>query len=648
MKVRLTESQYEKLLKLVNPNKKLVITESQYKRLLLEFTGQFTGIDEGDGIKIISNGKEFTFKVFAVLNGELLVRNLNDGRYKTQYFLFSRNAIKNKTLRAEKSNVIQKDYNDIKELTTKEKNIVWKQFVFQNVTSFQVFNDDTFKLLIDPKIDVKTGKILSNPDDKEPEEIKQIDFKDLLIRGMEPNHMYQLTFYDDSTVKFKVSDKEGSVITIDFETVSERSFVDSNTFDKNTDEYKKYEVLRDELKNATTDQEKDEIQQKISDLIKSRSTYDKNNPVELKTIKKTVYNGAIATKLITDLENSNEYKTIVKSGGLKIDLDKVVKHPNKIKVSNKEQEAKINKLNQELSLATDDNEKKRIQAELKDVDRELTLHFLNPDFDVYDKVSDGLDTFDLWIMLTYRPLLKPSKRTKVGRDKNEESKAYVKNFKFYGIKNLTIIKDKVQPSLTDKREVNDNGEYSAPVIQKSYDEILNYFNKNTNANRLILSKPNTLMRILGAKNKGILPLEALQRELGNPLRTKDNKDKFIAGHLIQFEPDFNQSDIQNENQFNKFKRLISVNQNNLPKALVKRYNVGDNHVALNMKHVDVEEGKEIMYTMFIQNDNEMPNIKLGENEYYVELNYNMNNKQAKQPIAKFKITVKDYASTKLN
>jgi hypothetical protein len=53
MKVRLTESQYDKLLKVVNQNKKLIITESQYKRLILESANQFTGIEEGNGIKII-------------------------------------------------------------------------------------------------------------------------------------------------------------------------------------------------------------------------------------------------------------------------------------------------------------------------------------------------------------------------------------------------------------------------------------------------------------------------------------------------------------------------------------------------------------------------------------------------------------------
>jgi hypothetical protein len=643
MKIRLTESQYDKLLKVVNSNKKLIITETQYKRLLLEFAGQFTTIEEGNGIKIISNGKEFTFKVFGELNGELLVRNLNDGRYKSQYFLFNKNGLKNKTLRAEKSGVIKADYNDITTLTSKEQNANWKQFIFQNVTSFQVFSDETFKLVIDPKIDTKTGKVLSNPEDKAPEEIKQIDFKDALVRGIESNHMYQLTFYDNSTVKFKVSEKEGSVITIEFETVSERSFIDSNTFDKNTEEYKKFEVLQSQLKNASTEEEKTEIEQEISILVKDREDYDKKdeNKSELKTIKKTVYNGGVATKWVGGLEDSVEYKDAKE---LKIDLSKVVKHPNKIKVANKDQEAKINKLNQELAMASTDEEKKKIQDEIKDIDRELTLHFLNPDFDVYNKVSDGIDTFDLTLMLNYRPE-SVSKKTKNGMEwsQNYDSKMYSKNFPLYGLKNLTIIKDKVLPSLTDKREVNKGDKLDLSRKEMEFKKIKDYI-YSSNASSELLRRPKGLMRLLNT-DKGVIPLETLQAELGNNLKTKDKRDKFIAGNYVAFKADFESvSKVDDAAQLETFKRLITAYGNKFPKAVVKKYTVGDNHVSLIMK--DEESG--IMYSLFIQNADEDGEEKLAEDTYNIQLKFNNNSKQAKKSIAKFKIEVKDYHATKLS
>jgi hypothetical protein len=82
--------------------------------------------------------------------------------------------------------------------------------------------------------------------------------------------------------------------------------------------------------------------------------------------------------------------------------------------------------------------------------------------------------------------------------------------------------------------------------------------------------------------------------------------------------------------------------NKLVKALVKRYTIGDNHVALNIRN------ESIMYTLFIQNNDEIGEEKLNNNEYYVELKYNTSKNEAKQSIAKFKIEVKDYNATKLN
>jgi hypothetical protein len=83
MKIRLTESQYDKLLKLVNQNKKLIITESQYNRLILEGNSQveFNKIKDGQAFKIKTSNREFEFEVIGYDNGQLLVKNTNDGRY---------------------------------------------------------------------------------------------------------------------------------------------------------------------------------------------------------------------------------------------------------------------------------------------------------------------------------------------------------------------------------------------------------------------------------------------------------------------------------------------------------------------------------------------------------------------------------------
>ena len=153
MKVRLTESQYDKLLKVVNPNKKLIITETQYKRLILESTDQFTGIEKDSAIKMIAGKNTYTFKVFADLDGELLVRNLNDGKYKTQYFLIKPDSLKNNSLITQKSKAIIYDYDDLEKFNQKEndgklKYAEFKTFTFRNLTSFEVYKDEKFDMII--------------------------------------------------------------------------------------------------------------------------------------------------------------------------------------------------------------------------------------------------------------------------------------------------------------------------------------------------------------------------------------------------------------------------------------------------------------------------------------------------------------------
>jgi hypothetical protein len=220
---------------------------------------------------------------------------------------------------------------------------------------------------------------------------------------------------------------------------------------------------------------------------------------------------------------------------------------------------------------------------------------------------------------------------------------YSKNFPLYGLKNLTIIKDKVLPSLTDKREVNKGDKLDLSRKEMEFKKIKDYI-YSSNASSELLRRPKGLMRLLNT-DKGVIPLETLQAELGNNLKTKDKRDKFIAGNYVAFKADFESvSKVDDAAQLETFKRLITAYGNKFPKAVVKKYTVGDNHVSLIMK--DEESG--IMYSLFIQNADEDGEEKLAEDTYNIQLKFNNNSKQAKKSIAKFKIEVKDYHATKLS
>lgn len=637
MKVRLTESQYDKLLKLVNPNKKLIITESQYKRLILESTDQFTGIEEGNYIKIISSNKPYTFKVFATLNDELLVRNLNDGRYKSQYFLIKPGSLKNNSLTTQKSKAIIYDYDDLEKFNQKEKDAQLKAFTFKNVTSFEVYKDEKFDMLIDPKLDVKTGMRLAL---KTKHENDSDEFKDNLIRGLEANHAYLLTFYDESTVKFTVTKKDNTVIDIAFETVNEKQSMGSDELDKRNDANKQVWVdwlnkqrdlinnLQKSIPSITDPNQKDKEQKKLDKAIEDFNKYSVNQDREegLETITKNVYKGAVATKWMEALINSPEFKN---KNSLKIDLNKTIVNKQKIKTLNKNNDAKTAALKQELAAASSEEEKKRIQKELDFIDKTQTLHFLNPKFDVYDNVAEGGRTFDFIIDVAYTPEEK-SKVTNNGMEWSDVSeKEKIKQFSLRGIKNLTIIKDKVEPSLTDKRDdrTQDDINYQDSLNMKNIENLI----KNDKiAQQTLLQKPGILASLFKAKPKGIIPNEELQRDLGLESADRFN-NKFTAGNRVQFETNLvdvkiseenvgstkdDNSDIQVNNDFTPkelfeiFKKGLKLSQDSTYRysgiGLVKVYSTGDRHVVVNMyvKHKGSNDRNyKILYSLFFSKEN---------------------------------------------
>lgn len=639
MKVRLTESQYDKLLKVVNPNKKLIITETQYKRLILEANSQvvFNKIQGGQAIKIKSSNKDYEFEIIGSEDARLLVKNLNDGRYVNVYFFIDFNGINNNQLITKISKAKAGPYSRITPELIKDTE-AWKVFTFKSLTSFQVFKDKTFSEEIF-NINTKTGEEVKGVDDEDNTDVDYAqEIKDNLIKNVVPNNSYQVTFYDDSTLKFFVSEKKGSVINIKFKTKSEKvdmSYSDVN--DKNAQntelwfkEQDKYiNQLKFKLKSSGTQEEKDKVQKLIDKAEEEKKGYNKksNRYQGLQTISTTDYTEGVASKWVDGIEGSVEYENVK---GLKIDLNNLTVQDNKkIKVMNQKNDAEVDRLNNELSMADTPEKKEEIRQKLKAI--------------------QSTSIFNLLVTLIYKPKPK-SKATSQGMEWdgiNPDNKNYTKNFPLYGIKDLSIINDDKGTSFTggDKNAVNmEPGEkYDLSRQEMDRKEIENFINKS-NADRFILYTPNKMLRFIGARRKGMIPLETLQQELGNPLRNKDPKDKFIAGHLVSFKPDFeNIKDVKNQTALNEFKTIVSRYKTN-PRALVKRYAVSDNHVALNIKNKETG----IMYTLFIQKDDELDGEELKENEYYVELKYNTNDKEEKKPIAKFKIYVNDYDATKLN
>lgn len=693
MKVRLTESQYNDLLKVINPNKKLIITESQYKRLILEGSSQleFNQIKGGELIKIKASNKDFIFEVISADDARLLLKNTNDGRYVNVYFFLDFNAIDNNQLATKISKAKAGPYSKITPNLIKDTES-WKTFTFKNVTSFQVFKDKSATDLL-LNIDTKTGKEIkqqnNDVDDDGPMDVDtDREIRDNLIKGIEPNTSYKITFFDKSTLKFFVTEKNGSVIDIKFKTKSEKADMSyDDMFNKNAEDRGEFfdgqnkiinsltskvkeintwlsnhdrtiNKLTDKLNNSSTNDERvanqaaldkanankdkyTEIAKKYSeDIQKAQDLKDKywdRGPryQGVNTISTTDYTDGFASRWVKTIEESPEYEH---SKGLKIDLSNIKIHRGKLKVQNKKQEDEIAKLNKQLSSATDEVEKKRIEDRLKEINRANVLFFQNKEFDVYTKSfnrpTDNFSAFDLLVTLMYRPV-----------DGNPDSKLYSKNFPLKGIINLTIIKDDKGPSLTDKREVTRRERYNMPKLKVDYKYIQDYIKNNTNAKAIINSKPSVLMRLLGAKSKGMLPLEKLQSELGNVDTSKNPSDKFIAGRYVTMKPNFTTvKEVKDDAKLNEFKRLMINAGSDVVKALVKRYTLGDEHVALTMKH----EESGVMYTFFVQEKEELPeDEELGNNEYYVELKYNNNKNQAKKSIAKFKVKVINYDAPKL-
>jgi hypothetical protein len=638
MKVRLTESQYDKLLKVVNSNKKLIITESQYKRLILEFTDQFSGIEADNCIKIISNNKPYTFKVFAELNNELLVRNLNDGRYKSQYFLIKPGSLKNNSLITQKSKAIIYDYDDLDKFNQKEKDAQLKDFTFKNVTSFEVYKDEKFDMLVDPKLDVMTGMRLAL---KTKHENDGDEFKDNLIRGLEANHAYLLTFYDESTVKFTVTKKNNTVIDIVFETVNEKTSMGSDELDKRNkdnkevwkDWFNKQKILitslRLSISKITDANEKDKEQKKLDKAIKdfTKHSFNRDREEGLSTISKNVYKGAVATKWMEALINSPEFKN---KNSLKIDLNKTIVNKQKIKTLNKDNDAEVTKLKQELATASSEEEKKRIQKELDFIDKIQVLHFLNPKFDTYNNVAEGTRTFDLILDVTYVPDEK-SKTTNNGMEwSNINEKEKIKEFSLRGIKNLTIIKDKVEPSLTDKRDdrTQDDINYQDSLNMQNIEKLIK---NDKGAQDMLLKKPGILASLFKDKTpKGIIPNEELQRSLGLEFNDKKFNNKFTAGNRVQFETNLadvkiseenvvstrdNEDDKQVNNNFTPkelfdvFKKALKLSQESKYRysgiGLVKVYSTGDRNVVVNMyvKHEANGKNYKILYSLFFSKGN---------------------------------------------
>jgi hypothetical protein len=639
MKVRLTESQYDKLLKVVNPNKKLIITESQYRRLILEANSQvvFSKIKGGQAFKIKASNKDFEFEVIDSDNGQLLVKNTNDGRYVNVYFFIDFNGINNNQLITKISKAKAGPYSRITPELIKDAE-TWKVFTFKNVTSFHVFKDKTFseELL---SINTKTGEEINNPDEEGSTDVDYAkEIRDGLIKNVVPNKSYQITFYDDSILKFFVLEKKGSVIDIKFKTKSEKVAMNyddvSSENEKNRniwfkEQDKKINQLTLQLKGTKDKNEADKIKASIKKLEQEKKDYDaKNGRYEgFQTISTSDYTDGAASKWVTGIEDSPEYEN---GKLLKIDLSKLTlqKNNNKIIAMNKKNDDEVVRLNKELSMAETQTEKDKIRQELKNI-------------------QSG-NIFNLLVTLIYKPKPK-SKATNQGMEWvgiNPDSKDYSKNFPLYGIKDLSVIDDDKGTSFTggDANAVNmEPGEkYDLSRQEMDRNEIENFI-KKSNADKFILNTPNKMLRFLGARRKGMIPLEALQQELGNPLKNKDPKDKFIAGHLVSFKPELeNVKVVNNKTVLNEFKTIVSRYKSSTPKALVKRYTVGDNHVALNIR-----DG-ERMYTLFVQKENELDGEVLKEDEYYVELKYSNNDKEKKQSVAKFKIYVSDYHATKLN
>jgi hypothetical protein len=645
MKIRLTESQYDKLLKLVNQNKKLIITESQYNRLILEGNSQdvFSEIKPGQAFKIKANGKEFKFEVIDSKAGQLLVKKLDSNDDVT--FFIDYNGLLNNNLV-----IYVKEgggpYNKIDGNLDKERLKSWLKYTVKNVDSFEVFETKLFNKSLF-SINTEDGQKIKGPEEIDgPMDVNlERELRDNLVKGIVSNNSYEITFYDKSILKFFVTDKKGSIIDIKFKTKSGKDKMsDSDAYDAETqgrslwfdEQNKLIDSLKLELTRTTDPKKIKTLQDKLTNANNLMDDYySKGGRYEgFETISVSDYTDGIASKWVEGIEESAEYEF---GELLKIDLSRIKVHEGKAKVISPEEDKKISDLNQKLSNATDDNEKEKIKNELNSVNRELTLHFLNPEFDVVNNTKN-IVTFDLSVQLNYVPK-ETSKQTR-------NSKTYVKNFPLYGIESLSVINADKGPSLTDKREVKKGDRLDLNDISIEYSKIKNYIKNDINAQNMILKRPNVLMTLLGFKEKGIIPLEKLQSDLGFYTSRKDANDKFIAGHYILFNCDFNEGEqVFNDRQFEMFKKLL--NNGIQTRALVKRYTIGDEHVALNMKDAE----NDILYTISILDKKESEESGVASkgvlNEYDVLLKFSKG-KSKKEKVANFKIKVLDYNAAKTN
>jgi hypothetical protein len=658
MKVRLTESQYNNLLRTINPNKKLTITESQYKRLILEANSQdvFAEIKPGQAFKITASGKEFKFEVIDSNNGQLLVKNLNDTT--DVYFFIDYNAIQNKTLITYKSKENAGVYNKIDGKLDKERLKSWSKYTIKNLTKFEVFetklfNKSLFSINTDDgqKIEVQT-----NVDDDEDESKNRIvNFKDNLIRGIEPNKSYQLTFHDNSTLKFFVKEKEGDLLNINFKTKSGKA--DMSYSDIGDKELKNKELwfreqdkligqLKNQLQKTNDVNQQKEIQNKIDKTIKSKDEYDLKYPrlEGLQTISKSDYTNGAASKWVENLENSVEFKF---GKDLKLDLNATKIHLGKPKVKNVGQDEKIADLKEKLANASDDEEKKQLKKELNNIEKINTLHFLNPEFDVFYP-DDDISTFDLTLLLEYRPndVRKQTSKTSMEWTPNPTKELKVKKFGLNGIKQLTIIEDKSEPLLSKKEPI----EKTKIDLDKEFSANLQNIDKLIKADptirNTVLNKPNKFLELTGMfKDKGILPLEKLQRDIGSLKTDRSTKDKFVAGQYVGFKPDFNTAIETSgfEQEFEIFKNLF--NDEKPGKGLVKKYSQNDNHVVLTMRRRDNTSGKFVYY--YINIENELPSDNVND-LFSVILKVSYAANQIKEKVATFniKINKKDGYSVK--
>lgn len=647
MKLILTESQYNKLLDTIIPNKKLIITESQYKRLILEANSQivFNKIQGGQAFKIKASNKIYEFEVIDSDDARLLVRNLNDGRYTNVYFFIDYNGINNNQLITKISKAKAGPYSRITPELIKDTE-AWKVFTFKNLTSFQVFTNKTFSEET-LNIDTETGQeiIKSNEEDDEgPMDINLgREFKDDLIKGMEINKSYLLKFYDDSTLKFFVKEKEGSILTINFKTISEKKDMSYNN--TGNEEFKNKEVwfreqdkligeLKNELQKTTDINKRKEIQNKIDKAIKDKDEYDLRYPrlQGLQTISKSDYTSGAASKWVENLENSVEYKF---GKNLKLDLNETKVHFGKTKVKNVEQDKKISDLKEKLANTTNDTEKKQIEKELKNIERTNTLHFSNPEFDVYYPESN-ISTFDLTLLLEYRPK-DVGKQTKGGTEwtTNVDSELKVKKFKLNGIKELTILESPSVPLLGKKGPI-EKTEINLEDLKSNLNNIYELTKNDAGLRDMMLKRPSKIIQLLGlSKDKGIIPLEELQRGILNSKKSNTIYDKFVSDNNVRFETDFTtvNKTVGLENEFEIFKRLLK--NESIGVAQVKRYRLGDNHIILTMRRKG-EGDNVVIYSLFIGQ-------KLESTDKYdvfsVQLKVSYRKTDAKLLVAKFNIKI---------